>query len=191
MTIKEKITALKQACENTNLAYDTEHPLSQYPWAFKGVESTEELLMHLNEDYSIRNGFLCHNLAMVQQINGGNEWLTLRLDENAKEYTPIESISFARMQSKYPVVKSKSPRYPQHQMKLPRTRKELLCKKLFLKSITTKRRKALLSVYQQGGCGRKIPQRMDLHHRCLDHNRLVQKEKKTTKDRAVKIGYDF
>ena len=102
MTANEKIAALQKACENTNFAYDTEYPLSQYPWAFKEVESTEELLMHLNEDYAIRNGFLYRNLAMVQQINGGDEWLTLRLDEKTKEYTPIESISFSLMQSKYP-----------------------------------------------------------------------------------------
>lgn len=120
MTTKEKMKALQLACENTNLAYDTQYPLFQYPWAFKEVSSPEELLSHLAEDYAIRNGFLYENLAMVQQINGGDEWLTLRLDKDTKEYTPIESVSFSLMQRKYPKEKMTvylhqlaDPEYPQ------------------------------------------------------------------------------
>ncbi len=70
-----------------------EYPLAEYPYTFEQITSAEDLksvMYHGN--MAIRTGYLYEDLAFVQQVNGGDEWLTFKKENGI--YKDFESISF-------------------------------------------------------------------------------------------------
>ncbi|MDL2232070.1 hypothetical protein LJC63_00630 [Ruminococcaceae bacterium OttesenSCG-928-L11] len=60
------------------------------------VDSIDELLEKFEHgNWSVRTGFLLGDLAFVEQVSGGNEWLTLCREEQG--WRSFESISFCNM----------------------------------------------------------------------------------------------
>jgi len=85
---------LINACNKNLWLKDTsEYPLCDYPYSFKEVDTAEELkriFEHAN--WAIRNGYVYKDLAFVQQVNGGDEWLALKKEDG--QWKDFESISF-------------------------------------------------------------------------------------------------
>ncbi len=86
-----------QACQsNVWLSDWGEYLPIDYDYGFKEFE-TPEALKEFFEDgnWGIRTGAIFGDLAFVQQVNGGDEWLSLKKEEGA--YHAFESISFERI----------------------------------------------------------------------------------------------
>jgi len=65
-----------------------------YKYCFTECKTIEELKANfLRGNWAIRQGFIFKNLAFVNQINGGDEWWTLKKFEDG-ETIAFESISF-------------------------------------------------------------------------------------------------
>lgn len=71
---------IMEACKNNPwLSNGAAYPLEDYPFTFElitAVESLKTVMDHGNT--AIRTCYLYEDLAFVQQVNGGDEWLTLR-----------------------------------------------------------------------------------------------------------------
>jgi len=73
-----------------------EDPLMEldYKYCFTECKTLEELKKYFLEgNWAIRQGFTFQNLAFINQVNGGDEWWTLKKFEDG-EIVAFESISF-------------------------------------------------------------------------------------------------
>lgn len=64
------------------------------PYSFiraKDMDTLELFFGHSN--WAIRQGILFENLAFINQINGGDEWWTLKYDDNNNKWVAFESIT--------------------------------------------------------------------------------------------------
>ena len=67
--------------------------LEEYPYEFSRTNSVDRLREALGSgNWAIRQGFCYRDLAFIQQVNGGDEWWTLKRDGDA--WTDFESWSF-------------------------------------------------------------------------------------------------
>ena len=70
--------------------------LEEYPYEFSRTDSVDRLREALGSgNWAIRQGFCYRDLAFIQQVNGGDEWWTLKQD--GKTWVPFESLSFKRI----------------------------------------------------------------------------------------------
>ena len=59
--------------------------LEEYSYEFSRTESLDRLREALGSgNWAIRQGFCYRDLAFIQQVNGGDEWWTLKRDGDAK-----------------------------------------------------------------------------------------------------------
>lgn len=67
--------------------------MEEYPYSFVRTESLDDLRQFFSHgNWAIRQGILYHDLAFVQQVNGGDEWWTLKQTEDG--WLAFESWSF-------------------------------------------------------------------------------------------------
>lgn len=67
--------------------------LEEYPYEFSRTDSVDRLREALGSgNWAIRQGFCYRDFAFIQQVNGGDEWWTLKRDGDA--WTGFESWSF-------------------------------------------------------------------------------------------------
>ncbi len=65
-------------------------------WGIKEVSGVDELIKAFRHgNWSARTGFVLDDLAFVEQVGGGNEWLALKRDGG--EWKTFDSISFRHM----------------------------------------------------------------------------------------------
>jgi len=65
------------------------------PYSFveaRDLDTLEAFFLHGN--WSIRQGIVYGDLVFVNQVNGGDEWWTLKLDRKTNQYVAFESITF-------------------------------------------------------------------------------------------------
>lgn len=74
--------------------------LEDYPYAFSRIEDMGVLHRVLSGgNWAIRQGFLYEDLAFIQQVNGGDEWWTLKKSGN--DWIAFESCSFEHTSENY------------------------------------------------------------------------------------------
>ena len=85
---------LSAVCDkNPWLGNYLEYPDYDYGYTFEELANMETLMDRMEHgNWSIRTGFIYESLAFVQQVNGGDEWLTLRKTAPG-EWESFESIS--------------------------------------------------------------------------------------------------
>lgn len=90
----EKELEIIQACQSNAWLSDwREYPDYDYDYSFKEYESPEELKDFFEHgNWGIRTGAIFGDLAFVQQVNGGDEWLTMKKEDG--QYKTFESVSF-------------------------------------------------------------------------------------------------
>lgn len=70
--------------------------LEDYPYDFRATEDVESLLRAIAQgNWAIRQGLAYKDLCFVQQVNGGDEWWSLKRDGDG--WAAFDSISFERM----------------------------------------------------------------------------------------------
>lgn len=70
--------------------------LEDYPYDFAVTDDVERLRGALSQgNWAIRQGFAYKDLCFVQQVDGGDEWWSLKRDGGG--WTAFDSISFERM----------------------------------------------------------------------------------------------
>ena len=91
---KELQEQLVTACNSNHWLSNTEeYPLEDYPFSFKQISSASDLKDYFEGgNMGIRCGVLYEDLAFVQQVNGGDEWLTFKKEDGI--YKDFESVSF-------------------------------------------------------------------------------------------------
>jgi len=72
----------------------TEDPFAEYDYkySFADCENVKELEKCIKESTAIRSGCIYKNLAFVNQVNGGDEWWTLKQFDG--KLVGFESITF-------------------------------------------------------------------------------------------------
>lgn len=71
--------------------------MEEYPYEFDrcfSIEDMRDFFVHGN--WAIRQGVVYGDLAFIQQVNGGDEWWTLKQDDDGQWHN-FESISFKRI----------------------------------------------------------------------------------------------
>lgn len=64
------------------------------PYSFVRAKDLNTLEMYfMNSNWSIRQGIVFKNLAFINQVNGGDEWWTLKYDEENRKWVAFESIT--------------------------------------------------------------------------------------------------
>ena len=64
------------------------------PYSFFRVDDIEKLAkVFADGNWAIRNGFLYEDLCFINQVDGGDEWWTLKYDRQTKEYVAFESFT--------------------------------------------------------------------------------------------------
>ena len=84
------------ACNKNPWLADREYDLSDYRYSFRevsGVDELRDVFMHGN--WAIRSGYIYKDLAFVQQVDGGDEWLALKKENG--QWRSFESISFGHI----------------------------------------------------------------------------------------------
>ncbi len=70
--------------------------LEEYPYQFAMADSVEELRgFFAHGNWALRQGIVYEDLAFVQQVDGGDEWWTLKRDGSG--WIDFESWSFGRI----------------------------------------------------------------------------------------------
>ena len=70
--------------------------LEEYPYEFAKTSSVEELRSFFaHGNWALRQGIVYEDLAFVQQVDGGDEWWTLKRDGSG--WVDFESWSFGRI----------------------------------------------------------------------------------------------
>lgn len=68
--------------------------LEEYPYEFMRIDDIDALREHFERgNWAIRQGVVFDDLAFINQVNGGDEWWTLKRD--GEEWVAFESTSFA------------------------------------------------------------------------------------------------
>ena len=68
--------------------------LEEYPYEFMRIDDIDALREHFGRgNWAIRQGVVFGDLAFINQVNGGDEWWTLKRD--GEEWVDFESTSFA------------------------------------------------------------------------------------------------
>ncbi len=68
--------------------------LEEYPYEFMRIDDIDALREHFERgNWAIRQGVVFDDLAFINQVNGGDEWWTLKRD--GEEWAAFESTSFA------------------------------------------------------------------------------------------------
>ncbi len=71
--------------------------MEEYPYEFDRCFSMDDLADFFNAgNWAIRQGVVYGDLAFIQQVNGGDEWWTLKQDAEGS-WVPFESVSFERI----------------------------------------------------------------------------------------------
>ena len=85
--------------KNRGVAFDDDPLFEQdSPYVFARTETVEGLIVFFEHgNWAIRNGILYNDLLFINQVNGGDEWWTLKYDKSKDEYVPFESITFRFM----------------------------------------------------------------------------------------------
>ncbi len=87
---------LIKACEGRVRPGPDEYPAHDYPWGIKEVADVNELIDAFDYgNWSVRTGFVLGDLAFIEQVSGGNEWLALKRDSG--EWKSFDSVSFYHM----------------------------------------------------------------------------------------------
>jgi hypothetical protein len=87
---------LIDACEEKLRLRSDEYPSSDYEWGIKEVSGIDELIEAFRHgNWSKRTGFVLGNLAFIEQVSGGNEWLAVKRKDG--QWKPFDSISFYHM----------------------------------------------------------------------------------------------
>lgn len=95
-SIARDFSDLIAACEDRVRPGPDEYPIYDYPWGIREVDSVDELIEQFQfGNWSVRTGFVLGDLAFVDQVSGGNEWLALKLDGG--EWKSFDTISFYAM----------------------------------------------------------------------------------------------
>lgn len=97
---EEEVRSLVAKCQENGwlryggYAWQDDPWLEEYPYAFARTNSMDDLReFFAHGNWAIRQGVLFHDLAFIQQEDGGDEWWTLkRLDDG--EWLDFESWSF-------------------------------------------------------------------------------------------------
>ena len=77
-------------------AWQDDPYLEEYPYEFDRCFSLEDLSDFFKAgNWAIRQGVVYGDLAFIQQVDGGDEWWTLKQD--GKTWVPFESLSFKRI----------------------------------------------------------------------------------------------
>lgn len=94
----EEQRSLGEACQRNGwlrrggFAWQDDPYLEEYPYEFDRCFSMDDLSDFLsNGNWAIRQGVIYGDLAFIQQVDGGDEWWTLKQDGN--EWVPFESLS--------------------------------------------------------------------------------------------------
>lgn len=84
--------ALISSCKYSSWLNNDEYDYTDYPFNFIKCEKKFDLMNYMERgNWAIRDGFIYENLAFVQQVNGGDEFLTLI--KTGTQWIPFESIS--------------------------------------------------------------------------------------------------
>lgn len=68
--------------------------MEEYPYEFDRCFSMDDLADFFNAgNWAIRQGVVYGDLAFIQQVNGGDEWWTLKQGTDGS-WVPFESVSF-------------------------------------------------------------------------------------------------
>ncbi len=86
----------EKAKENIWLMSEEDYPTWDYKFVYEQFNTIEQLKEFFNKgNWAIRQTVLFYDLAFIQQVNGGDEWWTLKY-ENEK-WIAFESVSFQPM----------------------------------------------------------------------------------------------
>jgi hypothetical protein len=89
------VQSIIETCEK-KIPFDPLIAPSDRQWGVRRVGGIDELLAKFEHgNWSARTGFVLDDLAFVQQLNGGDEWLSLKRDDNG--WHSFDSISFGHM----------------------------------------------------------------------------------------------
>ncbi|MDL2234110.1 hypothetical protein LJC63_11120, partial [Ruminococcaceae bacterium OttesenSCG-928-L11] len=84
-----------ETCKN-RIPFDPLVAPSDQEWGVRRVANTQELLEKFEHgNWSVRTGFVLGDLAFIEQIGGGDEWLSLKHDGDT--WHRFDSISFGHM----------------------------------------------------------------------------------------------
>lgn len=88
-------TEIIEGCRGNHwLSNWEDYPAYDYNYGFRTARTPEELKNIFSEfSWSIRSVVIFEELAFVQQVNGGDEWLTLKRENGL--YQSFESVSFS------------------------------------------------------------------------------------------------
>lgn len=102
LTEEEQI-ALEAKCQENGwlkqggYAWQDDPSMEEYPYSFDRCFSVEDLRDFFRQgNWPIREGVVYGDLAFIQQVDGGDEWWTLKKDEQGN-WHDFESISFRRI----------------------------------------------------------------------------------------------
>lgn len=96
--IDPDIQKIIEICQK-KIPYDPRVAASDQEWSITRAPDMDDLIECFQHgNWSARTGFVLDNLAFVEQVSGGNEWLTLRKD--GEIWQSIDSISFYHMLQK-------------------------------------------------------------------------------------------
>lgn len=89
---QENASLIHACLENTWLS-DEEFNLSDYPFDFIRCQRKLDLMNYMSQgNWALRQGFVYKDLAFVQQVNGGDEYLTL-IKKNDEKWIAFDSVS--------------------------------------------------------------------------------------------------
>lgn len=98
VSTEDRETLIQKCQENGWLRYGgydwQDDPfMEEYPYSFVRTENLEDLRQFFTHgNWAIRQGILYHDLAFIQQVNGGDEWWTLKQTKDG--WLAFESWSF-------------------------------------------------------------------------------------------------
>uniref|UniRef100_A0A6M3LFT3 Uncharacterized protein n=1 Tax=viral metagenome TaxID=1070528 RepID=A0A6M3LFT3_9ZZZZ len=92
--MKVTVEMLREACASNPWLNDEEYPTWDYTWDAPTVFADKEALLAFfrGGNCTVRYAVQYHNLVFINQDNGGDEWLTIKLHDGRLH--PFESITF-------------------------------------------------------------------------------------------------
>ena len=93
---EEECQDIIKACVTTGRFSSPDFPEDDYSWGIVKMDDSATIAEQIVEyDWAIRTGFVYKDVAFVQQVEGGDEWLALKRDGDT--WVPFESYSLSRM----------------------------------------------------------------------------------------------